>query len=74
MTKGLLNERPWLIGEIATPTVMDLLRDIVYADQGSPQQLVAIETAWIWLNPKSIRVEVVRIVNHSMPFKEQQDV
>jgi hypothetical protein len=58
MAKRLLNERAWLLGEIETPTIMDLLRDVVYAEQDSPQQLAAIDSAWRWLNPRSIKVEV----------------
>jgi hypothetical protein len=51
-------KRPWLLGEIETPTAVDLLRDIVYHEQGSPQQLAAVEAGWRWLTHKSIQVEV----------------
>ena len=56
--------KPWLIGEVAAPTAVDLLREVVYAEQGSPQQAAAVEAAWLWLNRRSVAVEVKReIVN-----------
>lgn len=50
MSKRLLNERPWLMGEQPNE-VVELLRNVVYADQGSLEQNVAIDAAWRWLNP-----------------------
>lgn len=52
MSKRLLNRKPWLIGEMEFNPALELLRNVVYSDQGSPEQNAAIDLAWKFLNPE----------------------
>lgn len=53
MTKRMLNNTPWLMGEQEEQPqeALELLQNVVYSDQGSLEQNVAIDAAWRWLNP-----------------------